>query len=205
MRLTTIVSLSITLTAAIALPAMSAQNLRAIAEDGRKVILSPNGKWKFDNTPQTALSTSDSASSYQTTVSRFSLNFDTSKWTLMPKQEEDPYTKRVFHHKSLPIVGIVAADQIPASKEALRNIILSNANSTATAMTILEERDLQAGDKTVGSIKFAATAKALDLVFLSIYHGDEDGNIQVSCISGQSVFHKYERDCQLFVSGIIIK
>lgn len=206
MRRTTIATLLISLTAATALPAMSAEELRAIAEDGRKVILSPDGKWKFDNRLPTApSSTSDAASPYQTAVKRFSLNFDTSKWILIPKQDTDEYNKRMFRHKSLPIMAMVIADEIPASKETVRDIIISNANSAATSMTILQEQDKEVGGKTIGAIKFAATLKTLEFVFSNHYYGAEDGNIQVMCYSVQSLFHKYERDCQQFTAGLTIK
>lgn len=205
MHRTTIATLLVSLTAALSFPAMSAEDLRAIAEDGRKVILSPDGKWKFDNKSQATPSTSDSASPYQTAVKRFSLNFDTSKWILIPKQKTDEYNKRMFRHKSLPIMAMVIADEIPASKETLRGIIMDNANSAATSTTILQEQDKEVGGKTIGSIKFAATLKNLDFVFSNHYHGSEDGNIQVMCYSAQSIFHKYERDCQQFIAGLTIK
>jgi hypothetical protein len=35
--------------ATLMLPAIGAQDLRAVTEDGRKVVLSSDGKWKFDS------------------------------------------------------------------------------------------------------------------------------------------------------------
>jgi hypothetical protein len=187
------------------LPAIAAQDLRAITEDGRKVVLSPDGKWKFDNKATSASPSIDSASIYQPVVKRFSLNFNPEEWNLTPKRDGEEPNKRSFQHKSLPIYALVVSDELPITTPAMKNIILSNAKSAGAATTVLIDKTQDLGGKEVGYLRFAATMKGLEVVFSSYYYADSDGNIQVMCYTGQSLFFKYEGDCQKFMNGLTIK
>ncbi len=185
--------------------AISAQEIRAVTEDGRKVVLSPDGRWKFDRASMTPTAALDSVSPYQTAVSRFSVAYDTSKWVLSPRRDGDEINKRTFRHKSLPIHAVVIADEIPLQTDALKNIILTNAHSAGATTTVLLDQEKQLGGKGVGFLRFAASMKGMDFVFSSHYYGDGDGNIQVMCFTAQSIFFKYEGDCQQFIAGLTIK
>lgn len=185
----------------------AAGELRAIAEDGRKVILSPDGRWKFDSTvPLATSSPNGSDSPYQTVVKRFSLTFNPSIWILTPQQDNEGGNKRVFRHKSLPLYGMVIADELPATTEAIRNVILYNAQSKAgSEPTVLLDKTKKINGHSVGLIRFAATLGGVEFVLGGHYYGDSDGNIQVMCYTGQQIFHKYEADCQQFIDGLTIK
>lgn len=204
MRLLT-TTLLIALSTAAALPAVSAQDLRAVTEDGRKVVLTPDGRWKFDSRAAATPVSLESTSPYQTAVKKFSVSFDSSSWVLVPRRDSDEVNKRQFRHKSLPLHAIVMADEIPARTEALRNIILSNAQSAGAATTVLLEQSREVAGKDVGSIRFVAAMNGLEFVFSSYYYGDSDGNIQVMCYTAQSLFFKYEGQCQQFLAGLVIK
>ena len=90
---------------------LAAQELRGITEDGRKLILSPDGTWRFDKSAPAAASGSDSP--YQAAVKRFSLSFNTSEWVMLPRREADGTAKRSFKHRTLPLYGMVISDEMP--------------------------------------------------------------------------------------------
>ena len=186
--------------------AVAAEDIRAITEDGRRVLLSQDGKWQFDNSvPAPRKSAESLPSPYQTSVKRFSVAFNPADWSLMPKREADEANKRIFQHKRAPIFGMVIADEIPASTEALRQAILANARAAGATTTLLVDQTQELGGKEVGVLRLAASMQGLDFVFSTFYYGEGDGNIQVTCYTAQSIFHKYQADCQKFISGLTIK
>jgi hypothetical protein len=188
---------------ALACSAFGAQELRAIAEDGRKVLLSPDGRWRFDSSSAAAPVSADSGSPYQTSVKKFSLSFG-SDWTLSPKRDGEA-NKRMFLHKSLPLYGMVIADEIPATTATMRGMIVSNMRSASANTTVLLDGSQEVAGKEVGNMRLAATLNGLDFVFSSNYYADGDGNVQATCWTAQSLFFKYQAECQKFISGLIIK
>jgi hypothetical protein len=183
-----------------------AQELRAIAEDGRRVILSPDGKWRFDKSiSPIAAPAADGGSPLKTAVSKFSVSFDANKWVLAPRKEGDEPNKRTFTHKTLPVRTMVIADEIPAMTAMIRPVILSNAKGAGASTTILQEGEVVRNGVSVGNIRFAASMNGLEFVFATNYYGDADGNIQVTCFTAQQLFHKYAGECEEFQAGLRVK
>ncbi|MGE5385837.1 MAG: hypothetical protein ACM3SV_08110 [Betaproteobacteria bacterium] len=190
---------------AVALPAFAAPEMRAITEDGRKVLLSRDGKWRFDSNVLPALTPQESGSPYQTAVKRFKVAFSTNDWILLPKKDTDEANKRTFQHKTYPLYAMVIADEMPAATPMVKSVILANAKSTAQSVTVLTDETQQVNGKEVGAIKFAAAVKGLEFVFQTYYYADTDGNIQVTCFTGQTIFFKYQAECQKFLGGLTIQ
>ena len=145
--------------------ALAAGELRGMLEDGRRVLLMPDGKWRFDTTAGSSTSASPSAdqSPYQPTVKKFSVAFDTSKGALVaPSSGQPEGNKKTFRHKTLPISGIVVSDEIPATTAAMKNVIFYNARSAGAEIKVLQDGSKTIGDKSVGALRFAASTGGLD-------------------------------------------
>lgn len=192
--------------ATLAVSAVHAQDLRAVVEDGRKVILSPGGKWRFDiSAPRTEGVIAGGMLTYQPLVKKFSLAYNSDSWNLLPVRDGDASNKRSFAHKTLPIYSIFITDEIPASTSALKNIILFNSRSAGAEPTVLLDQQTDIGGIPVGSIRFAVAPKGIEFVFSVYYFGSPEGNVQVSCYTAQSLYFKYEAECKKFMDGLTIK
>lgn len=191
--------------AAVTGTATATQELRATTEDGRKVLLSPDGKWRFNSNQLASTSQSDSSSPYQPSVKKFSFSFNTSEWTLVPRREVDENNKRTFQHRSLPIIGMVISDEMPANNNAMKEIIIENAKQAGAGTLVLLDEAQRISGKDVGTIRFSANMKGMEFLFSTNYYADQDGNIQVTCFTSQSLFSKYQSDCEKFLSGLTIK
>lgn len=200
-------SVALLLGAAMLAPVSAAQEIRAITEDGRKVVLTPDGKWRFDNRAKAggAAPADTGGSPYQTSVRKISLSFNAAEWSMFPKREGEAHNKRMLQHKSLPIYAMVIADEIPATTEALKNIIFTNAESGGFTTTTLVDQLKPLSGKQVGELRFLATNKGVEFIFSSHYYADEDGNVQLMCYTAQSLFHKYQADCEKLLNGLVIK
>lgn len=189
------------------LTAMS-DDLRAVTEDGRKVILSPDFKWKFDIAkPSFAAPLSPTGNVvYQSQVKKFSVTYDTAKWVTEPPKEGDMNpSKKVFKHRTLPVYALVIADELPLTNEKLRNVILINARASGSEPKILMENNKQVNGNNLASIRFTVIAQGIDFLFWTQYLGSDEGNIQIACYTGQSLFFKYEAECQQFLDGFKIR
>jgi len=182
----------------------AAEEIRAITEDGRKVILLADGKWKFDATKFPVVTSAQQPSVYQSSVKRLSVKFKSDDWNLLPKREKDDTNKRVFMHRSLPIYGMVISDEIPASTDKMRSVIINNAQSASTAMSVILDETRQVSDTAVGHLRMVLSSSGLDYVFSNYYYADNDGNIQVVCYTAQPLFFKYQSECQKFMDGLTI-
>ena len=169
-------------------------------------MLSPDGRWRFDSTATlTNPVAPSSASPYQPIVKKFSVAFNTDKWNIVPPKDGEPPNKRLFANKSLPIYAMVISDEIPVTTAAMKDVILYNVKSIDTSPTTLLDQPVNINGKEAGAIRVLAANKGLEFIFSTYYYGDTDGNIQVTCYTAQSLFFKYESDCQQFVSGLAIK
>ena len=193
--------------AAWAASAACAQDLRAVVvEDGRQVILSPNGKWRFDtNATRAKAAVPGGMVTYQPSAKKFSVAYSSDTWDLMPIKENDSPSKRSFAHKTLPIYAMVIADQIPVSTAAVKNVILANARASGAEPTVLLDKPIDIGGNAVGSIRFAVAPKGVEFEFAAYYFGSPEGNVQVSCYTAQSLFAKYENECKKFMDGLAIQ
>jgi len=201
----TALSAALALGALLTAPLASAQDIRAVTEDGRRVVLSQDGKWRFDTKARAGVVT-EGGSPYQTSVKKISLNFNTNEWTLMPKREGEASNKRMFQHRNLPIYVLAIADELPASNESLKAAIFTNAASGGFTTTTLIDQTKQISGHQVGELRFAAANKSgLEFVFSSYYYADEDGNVQLMCYTAQSLFHKYQAECEKLLNGLSIK
>ncbi|GGP18234.1 hypothetical protein [Silvimonas iriomotensis] len=185
--------------------AWSADPLHAITEDGRKVLLAPNGTWKFDSSTTSSTPAESTGSPYIPAVKKFSVAYDVNNWTQSPPKDGESPAKRLFMHKTLPLYAMVISDQIAANNTVVREVILHNVQSAGATPTIILEKKPIIDGKQAGMIRLVANVKGLDLVFTTNYYGDESGNIQVTCYTGQSLFYKYEAECQKFIDGLSIK
>jgi hypothetical protein len=100
---------------------------------------------------------------------------------------------------------MVIADEIPATTATMRGMIVSNMRSASANTTVLLDGSQEVAGKEVGNMRLAATLNGLDFVFSSNYYADGDGNVQATCWTAQSLFFKYQAECQKFISGLIIK
>jgi hypothetical protein len=190
------------------MPAAHAQgkDLRAITEDGRKVLLGSDGRWRFDASAA-ALSIPPAApageSPYKTILDSVSLVFDTKKWSLTPNVASEPRGRRNLRHNTLPLYGAIIAEEFPGTLQAMRTVILSNARTfTGMEPTVLFEETKTVQQRAVGNMKIYVAKDGVEFIFTTRFHANEQGNVQLTCWTAQALFHKYEDECQKLLDGL---
>lgn len=180
-------------------------DLRGVTVDGRKVILKKDGTWRFDEKLSPLNSTSSAERSpYQPAVKKFSVSYDAQKW-ISTSDKEDMSNKRIFKHKKLPVYSMVISDEIPATNEMVKRVVIYNAKKAGAEPTIVVDESRKVDGKDVGVVSFVAALQDIEFMFTGNYYGDENGNIQVMCYTAVQLFHKYQNECNEFINGLHIK
>jgi hypothetical protein len=185
--------------------------LRAVAEDGRRVLLLPNGTWRPAD-PQgsgplvsgaTSARDPQATSPFRTVVRRFTVKYDIAQWVLQPAKEGDP-TRRHFRHRSLPLTAVIAADEYPVPTRSLRQVVEQNARASGVVVTPLIDEEREHSGHKVGYLRLLASVQGMDLIYVNQYYGDSDGNVQVICFTAQTLYAKGHAECHRFIDGLSI-
>lgn len=188
-------------------PASLTTPLRAVAEDGRRVLLMPDGRWYLDKQAGNNAAASprpDAVSSpYRTAIKGFSVKYDTRNWIPLPVKEGEE-SKRSFKHRTLPVQGMVIADEVPANNTVLRNIIVQNMRNAGAAVTVLIDEERDWGKNKIGHIRLLGSMQGMDYVFTTNYFANGEGNVQATCFTVQALFAKAQAECQQFIDGLTI-
>jgi hypothetical protein len=197
------------LLASLALLSMAATaatgDIRAMTEDGRKVILSTDGHWAFDTRANSTPIKPSGDSPFHSSVQAFSVSFDTSQWILSPMGSNDVANKRMFRNRSRPLFVAVVSDELPATTSALRNSIIASAKKNGGEVKVLVDETRSIKGKDIGYVRYFVNNDGTEFVFANLFYGDDRGNIQVACFTAQQLFFKYQDECQKFLDGLNIE
>jgi hypothetical protein len=179
-----------------------AADIRAVTEDGRAVVLSTNGRWKYDQT-QISSSKKSPPYIYQSRMKIAKVMIDPVAWVpATPVAANEPSFRKVFTHRTKPIVGMVIADETPSSNSGLKAAIIANARNAGAEPVLVSESTKELGGKTVGSIRYSALLNGTEFFYSTDYFANQDGNVQITCLSSKIHFEKYESDCAMFIGSL---
>ena len=183
--------------------------LTATTEDGRKVILLQDGTWRY-SPAGTAISQPDPAT-YKAPASAtevFSINngaaslhYDPAVWSI--KKQEGP-SKTVFVHKSGDAQGMIIAERLEMSQEALKELVFTNARKAATSVEVLHDEKRVVNGSPVLYLSFEPTIQGIVFVFEGYYYAGPAGTIQVISYTGKNLISEYRDVMQGFLNGLEI-
>lgn len=185
--------------------------LNATTEDGQQVILSTDGTWRYatagvplgKDSPGAAYIT-PSAATKVLTVNKgaASLNYDPAIWVMATDQADPNRTN--FSHKSGDIYGIVIAERLGLSPDALIEIVLENARKAATALTVREQSKRLVNGTEITYMRFEPTIQGIDFVFEGYYYAGPAGSIQVIAYTGKNLYAEYKQEIENFLNGFAV-
>ncbi len=184
------------------------QTLRATTDDGRKVLLKENGQWQFVDA---ANSTTDAGNNYEqlkksmavfkTKGNKIQVYYNPTVW----KQEagDDP-TRTVFHHKDGDVYGLVIAERVSMTLDALKEVALNNAKSVAPDTRIIFEEMRKVGGKTVLCMQMEGTIDGIPFTYYGYYYTGKAGTLQLLTYTSQNLFSEYQKEMASFLNGLVI-
>jgi len=185
-----------------------AANIEATTTDGKKVILYPNGTWKYKDTGSKTISTSGTTKpSKATKVLKsekgfYELWIDPAKWRVMEKRS--PIVEFQLLHSSNDAYALTIAERLSVSLPALKEIALANARKAAPDAKIIAERQLVVNGAKVLNMRIDGTIKGIRFTYYGYYWVGKAGTLQFLTYTGQNLFDEFKADLADLLNGLII-
>jgi hypothetical protein len=187
--------------------------IEATTDQGEKVILFPDGTWKFkegatrqEKLPGDFISSKPPESSEVLVSNKgfAQIWYDPSKWTVL---DESPHPLAEFflvHHEG-EAFATVAAERISVnSSEQLKNISLEMIERTADRLKILREEKRLINDREILLVRADISIQGIELAYLFYYWSGNAGNLVLSTWTGKNIFNDYSEQMMSLLSGLII-
>lgn len=195
-----------------ALPVL-AKEIKATTEDGRAVILSENGTWKF-TTPQVkdsparvipgGIFTKPAAATIETKSAKgnYSLWTDPGKWTLLAKtiNQSAEYS---FVHTGGDAYAMLITERIPVALENFEQIVLQNARNAVPNTTVVFSENREVNGKQVRYLELEGTIQGIPFVYNYYLYSNNKACTQVAVFTSKQLYTEYQKDFQDLLNGFI--
>ena len=191
---------------------------RALTDDGREVLLFPDGSWKYLN--DSSNNSLTSVESLATNKNKFirtggatflvkSTNFNVgvfmnpSKWTFNPHADNEKSPEYRFNLKSGEGYAIMLTEKNQIELESLREIALTNARRASLDIKETSAEYRIVNNKKVLCLKFKGTVKGIKLVYFGYYYSNLNGTVQLLSYSTQQYFDGVQNELENFLNGLV--
>jgi hypothetical protein len=191
-----------------------AQTIRAITQDGKSVILRPDGTWQYAGENTTPTGAPPSASTYNRLASAtkeitgkrvgYAIWIDDAKWGVddTPSNKAADYS---FNHTRGDAYAMVLSERIPIPLNNLRNIAINNARAIAKDIRVTQEEKRTVNGLEVLLLKMEGTAQGIPFVFYGYYYSGRQGTVQLVTYTAQTLFPEYKADFEELLNGLVAR
>ena len=188
--------------------ALAAGPNEATTDDGRKVILHPDGTWEYKDAPQNLESGAGNKPEGATKLYKSKKGFyeiwvNPDMWKMSPtaEGEEAEYN---FTHKSGDAYAVIIAERIPIPTETLKDVALENARAVAPDAKITSQNYVEVNGVQVLNLQIDGTIQGIKFTYFGYYWGGKAGALQVITFTGQTLFEELKPDMKEFLDGLVI-
>lgn len=184
-------------------PAAEQKEIIATTESGKKVVLLPDGTWKYkDPVPAAGAHTRSDKATEKLEINRGQCIFyyDPSRW----KMKSGEPAKNMFTHVSGDGYGMVIAERIQTSLTSLRDVALTNAKQVAPDAKIIMEAPRQVNGRELLCMQIAGTIQGIKFLYYGYYYSGKEGTIQIITYTGENLFDEYRKDFEEFLNGFTV-
>jgi hypothetical protein len=191
----------------------SNQALKALTQDGRLVVLQPNGTWKYAEEPKTAAS----AGSLAPTLTRpagatmllagrqvpYGIWIDQSRWR--PTEPKQNLTaEHEFTHTSGQAGALIVAEPARIPPEGWKQIVLNNARREAPDARITKEEKKVVNGTPVLLLQAEGTGSLGPFVYYGYYYAGPRGAVQLVTYTFAGLFEQYRTELTTFLDGFVV-
>jgi hypothetical protein len=177
----------------------------ATTEDGRRVLLYPDGRWKYEAPAAAAAAgkvyARGTAATERVDLLRggMTLFIDPGKWKQTPS--DDP-TKISFRHATGEAYGMVVAERLAIPLPRLREIAISNAREAAPDVKVTLEEHRRVNDVDVLAMQMEGTIQGIPFTYYGYYFSGAQGSVQLLTYTGSNLFSEYKPEFEEFLNGL---
>jgi len=174
------------------------QEVRAITEDGKQVVLRSDGTWSYakplkqdEIKPQLA---------YVGKRGVFILELVPGQWR---RGQVDPSSDAevVYAHADGDVYGQVIAERIEIPIQSLKKIVLTNMEQVAADAKLIQDEKRTVNGKEVHCITVDATVEGIPLTYHCYLLSSKEGTFQVMTWTGRNLFGEVKPAMEAFLNG----
>lgn len=186
------------------------QEIKATTEDGKDIILDPDGTWSYSETRESSSLSDKGLPQFfkpesATTLLKgkrvaYGLWYDRSKWTL---DQEIDNTSAEFEltHVEGDRYAVIIPERIQIPLETLRIAAIANAKKVAPDTRIAFEEKRIVNNRKILCLKMDATIQGIPISYINYYYSGKAGAVQVMAYTGQNLLDEYNTDLMDLLNG----
>jgi hypothetical protein len=185
----------------------SNQTLKAITQDGRTVVLQPNGTWKYAEADRpTTIGSSRPPGATMLLAGRqvpYGIWIDQSRWRFTePKQ--NVAAELELTHMSNQAGALVVAEPRQIPPDSWKQIVINNARREAPDARITREERKVVNGVPVVLLQSEGTGPLGPFVYYGYYYAGPRGAVQVVTYTFKGTFEQYRADFTAFLDGFVV-
>jgi hypothetical protein len=186
----------------------SAEGIKAITQDGRVVILQPNGTWRLVEEPKGPSTLGQTRPPGATVLLAgrqvpYGVWIDTSRWRLVePKQNQAAELE--FVHASGQAGAVVIAEPIRIPPESWKQIVFNNARREAADARITREDKKTIHGTQVTILQAEGTGPLGPFIHYGYYYSGARGAVQLVTYTFAGTFEQYRAEFTAFLDGFVV-
>ena len=195
------------------IPQTFSQEIKATTEDGRAVLLNPNGSWRYSEDseasaregvdfPQFFKPKSATALLKGKRV-KYGLWYDRSKW--LPDQDIDNASAEYeLTHVEGDRYVVIIPERLQIPLETLKIAAIANAKKAAPDTRIPFEEKRIVNGKEILCLRMDATIQGIPVSYINYYYSGKAGAVQLMTYTGQNLIEEYQSDMMDLLNGLEI-
>jgi hypothetical protein len=184
----------------------SNQPLKAVTQDGRFVILQPNGSWKFAEETKAGHSTIPRPLGATVLLAGRNVPYgvwlDLTRWRVVePKQNQA--AEYEFTHTGGQAGAIVIPDANRVSPESWKQIVINNARGAAPDAKITREERKTVNGAPVLMLQWEGTGAMGPFIHYGYYYSGPRGAVQIVTYTFAATFEQHRAELTAFLDGFV--
>jgi hypothetical protein len=197
---------------------IATSQIKALTDNGREVILSYDGTWKYsdDNSIKNAVST-DSLTTNKTkftktsqatflvksTIFNVGVFMNPSKWTFAAHRDNEKNPEYRFTLKSEEGYAMMVAEKTQIGLENMRQIAFLNAQKASVDVKETGAEYRMVNNKKILCLKFQGTIQGIKFVYFGYYFSSPNGTIQLLSYTSEQYYDSIQKELENFLNGFV--
>jgi hypothetical protein len=185
----------------------SSQALKAITQDGRVVVLQPNGTWKFAEEARTGGAAIPRPLGATVLLAGrqvpYGVWLDLTRWRVVdPKQNQA--AEYEFTHLGGQAGAIVIPETNRITPESWKQIVINNARGAAPDARITKEEKKTVNGVPVLMLQWEGTGSLGPFIHYGYYYSGSRGAVQIVTYTFAATFEQYRAELVAFLDGFVV-
>ncbi|MBS1538793.1 MAG: hypothetical protein JST20_13735 [Bacteroidetes bacterium] len=186
---------------------LQAQNIKATTQDGKEVILAPNGTWKYSDPTiiKTGMKPVTATKSVKSTIVKgFEYWMDAKKWVASKKKDTEN-AEFQFNHSDGNCSIIIFTDKNYVSPDNYAQQFIEGLHQSSPDAKLINEEKRIFNGVEVRLVAVDAVFENITFRYYVCFYSGKKGTTQIISYTALELFPQFEKEIVDFMTGFVIK